>query len=436
MSKKYKSCKACEQVVVHNGMYKWVIFLILAIGYAIVYFHRVAPAVVAPELMLSFDVKGVYLGVLASAYFYPYAVMQLPSGLLSDSFGPRKTVTLFSLIAGVGALVFGMSPNFSTAVLGRVMVGLGVSMLFVPTLKILTNWFTREEFPILTGILMAIGGVGWLLAAAPLALLVVWVGWRFTFLIIGLVSIALALLTYLVVRDNPLQRKSLKNSEEKSIKLTGLEKETISLFQGIKIIVSEQKFWPLAIWFFFTGGILFGFGGLWAGPYLTHVYNLSKAEVGAILMMIAAGMIVGSPVLSYVSEKVFQARKPVLLISSSVLVCVWILLVLWVDGLNISLLYAVFFLLGVFASGIVVIGFTAAKELFPAQIVGTSTGMVNLFPFAGGALFQPLAGFILDHMAKGSSVYTAAVYRISFLSFLLAAVISLVSIVFMHETYV
>jgi len=72
------------------------------------------------------------------------------------------------------------------------------------------------------------------------------------------------------------------------------------------------------------------------------------------------------------------------------------LLILLVDGLDVSFLYIIFFLLGIFASGIVVIGFTAAKELFPTQIAGTSTGMVNLFPFAGGALFQPLCTGLPD----------------------------------------
>jgi len=417
-----------------NSKQRWAIFLILAIGYAIVYFHRVSPAVVAPELVKSFHIKGIALGVLASAYFYPYAVMQLPSGLLSDSFGPRKTVTFFTLIAAAGAILFGISPTFSTAILGRVMVGLGVSMLFVPTLKILANWFEAREFAILTGVLMAIGGLGWLSAATPLALLTLWLGWRVTFLIIGLVSLSLALLTYLIVRDSPAQLRAIGMSEVKGSISSSSGKQKIPLLQGVKIVLSEKNFWPLAVWFFFTGGILFGFGGLWAGPYLMQVYAFSKARTGNILMMIAVGMIVGSPMLSYLSEKVFRARKPVLLISSFTLIGIWILFILLVDALNVSFLYVVFFLLGIFASGIVVIGFTAAKELFPTQIAGTSTGMVNLFPFAGGALFQPLIGLILDSSGRLGNMYSPQAYRISFMGFLLAAIVALLSVPFMRET--
>jgi len=415
--------------------YRWVIFLILAIGYAIVYFHRVAPAVIAPELTRNFGIKGAALGILASAYFYPYAVMQLPSGLLSDSLGPRKTVTAFTLVAAVGAILFGISPTFFTAVLGRIMVGLGVSVLFIPTLKILANWFEVEKFAIVAGILMAIGGLGWLSAATPLALLTLWLGWRLTFIIIGLLSLILALLTYLIVRDSPpeLVASSIPEAERTISSSSGEPK--LSLLQGVRMVLSEKNFWALAAWFFCTGGILFGFGGLWAGPYLMQVYTLTKTQTGNILMMIAVGMIVGSPMLSYLSEKVFRARKSVLLISSFTLTGIWVLFVFFVDGLSVLFLYGLFFLLGIFASGIVVIGFTVAKELFPTQIAGTSTGMANLFPFAGGALLQPLIGLVLDCSGRSGITYSVEAYRLSFVGFLVAAVLALISVFLIKETH-
>ena len=414
--------------------HRWVIFFILAIGYAIVYFHRVAPAVIVPELTRSFGIKGVALGVLASAYFYPYAVMQLPSGLLSDSLGPRKTVTAFTLLAAVGAILFGISPTFLTAILGRIMVGLGVSVLFISTLKILANWFEVEKFAIVAGALMAIGGLGWLSAATPLALLTLRLGWRMTFIMIGLVSLVLALVTYLVVRDSPAELGAAGIPESKVASSSPSGEQKLPLLQGVKMVLSEKNFWPLAVWFFCQGGILFGFGGLWAGPYLMQVYNLSKAQAGNILMMIAVGMIVGSPMLSYLSQKVFRARKSVLLISSSTLTGIWVLFVFLVDGLSVLFLYGLFFLLGIFASGIVVIGFTAAKELFPAQIAGTSTGMANLFPFVGGALFQPLIGLVLDYGGRLGNTYSVQAYRISFAGFLVAAALALISVLFMRET--
>lgn len=132
--------------------YRWLIFWVLAVGYLFVYFHRVSSAVVAPELAQTFGISGATLGILASAYFYPYACMQLPVGLLADSLGSRKTVTVFLSIASLGAVLFGLSPNVTVAILARVMVGLGVAALFVSTLKVLAEWFRAREFAGATGI--------------------------------------------------------------------------------------------------------------------------------------------------------------------------------------------------------------------------------------------------------------------------------------------
>jgi len=134
-------------------------------------------------------------------------------------------------------------------------------------------------------------------------------------------------------------------------------------------------------------------------------------------------------------DAVFRARKSVLLISSFTLTGIWVLFVFFVDGLSVLLLYGLFFLLGIFASGIVVIGFTVAKELFPAQIAGTSTGMANLFPFAGGALLQPLIGLVLDCSGRSGTTYSVEAYRLSFVGFLVAAVLALISVFLIRETH-
>ncbi|MCK5723499.1 MAG: MFS transporter, partial [Gammaproteobacteria bacterium] len=136
--------------------YRWVVFCLLAFGYLLVYFHRLCPAVVALDMQADLQTSGALLGFLAAAYFYPYALMQLPSGLLSDSWGPRKTITVFFAIAGASSIFLGMVESMGLAILARTLVGLGVAMLFVPTMKVMTNWFKIEEFARMTGILMAV----------------------------------------------------------------------------------------------------------------------------------------------------------------------------------------------------------------------------------------------------------------------------------------
>ena len=183
--------------------YRWLIFWIMAVAYVFVYFHRLCPAVVATDLQETFQASAGFIGLLASAYFYPYAVMQFPAGLLSDSLGPRKTATVFLVIAGVGSLVFGLAPTMEVAIAARVLVGLGVSMVFIPAMKILSQWFRVREFAFMTAILMIMGGVGGLTAATPLALMTGWVGWRVSFEIIGGITLVMALLVWIFVRNRP-----------------------------------------------------------------------------------------------------------------------------------------------------------------------------------------------------------------------------------------
>jgi len=151
--------------------YRWLIFVIMASIYFAAFFHRVCPAVIALDIQETFNISAELVGLLASAYFYGYAIIQFPAGLLSDSFGPRKSVTLFAIIGAVGSILFGLAPNIETALVGRVLVGLGAGMVFAPTMKILSSWFRVNEFTKMNAIFLATGGVGALSAAEPLALM-------------------------------------------------------------------------------------------------------------------------------------------------------------------------------------------------------------------------------------------------------------------------
>jgi sugar phosphate permease len=409
--------------------YRWLIFWILALSYILVYFHRLCPAVVAVDMMHDLHAGGTLLGLLGSAYFYPYALMQLPAGLLSDSWGPRRTITLFFAVAFVGSLLLGLAPSVLWAIVGRTLVGLGVSMLFVPTMKVLAEWFRIREFATMTGILMAMGGIGTLSAATPLALLSTWIGWRLSFVVVGILTSALAILVWLFVRDRPADLGWPSPSEP-----SGPSPQNIGLMEGMKRVLAYGRFWPIAIWFFFDCAVFFSFGGLWGGPYLMQVYGLTKAQAGQILSMLAIGMIVGSPMLSVLSNRIFRGRKSVIVLSSFVLLCLTALLAFHTDDLPLPVLYLISLGLGIFSSAIVVIAFTTTKELFPVQIAGTSTGLVNIFPFAGGAVFQPLLGYILESHGRVQGAFTLAGYQKAFLVLFVCGIIAFLASLCLQET--
>jgi sugar phosphate permease len=412
--------------------YRWVVFALLAGGYLLVYFHRLCPAVVALDMMEDLHAEAWLMGLLGSAYFYPYALMQIPSGLLSDSWGPRKTITVFFLLAGVASILFGMVDSVQWAIGARVLVGVGVAMLFVPTMKVLTHWFKISEFAMMTGVLMAVGGLGALSAASPLAWLSGEIGWRSSFMIIGVVTLAMAVGIWFFVRNRP-EDMGLPPVEA-VLAEPGEEPKTIGLRQGMWMVARTPRFWALAIWFFFAMGIFFSFGGLWGGPYLMQVYGMSKVHAGGVLSMLAVAMIFGSPLLSFLSDRVFRSRKVVLMGCSAGLVLLTLPLALAPAAMTVSMLYGWMLLMGFFGSSVVVIGFTAVKELFPVRIAGTAVGLVNLFPFLGGAVMQPVIGLALDMQGRGPEGYSAEAYGSAFFLYLVSAVISLVAAFFIKET--
>jgi sugar phosphate permease len=410
--------------------YRWVIFSILAIGYLFVYVHRVSTAVVAPELVKSFEISGTILGVLASAYFYPYAFMQLPIGLLADSLGPRKTITIFLLIACFSTVLFGSSPNISTAIFARVLIGLSAAALFIPTMKILAEWYRLNEFASMAGILMAVGGIGWLLATTPLALLINGLGWRMAFVLIGIMMLIITILTWTLVRDRPEEMGWPRVSD------AGLApaRVNIGFADGVKVVLSEKYFWPLAIRFFCSYGAVIGFGGLWGGLYLMEIHGLTKAQAGNVLMMIPIGLILGSPLLGWLSDRVFSARKPVVIGGAFIHLLAWVPLALWTEKLNLPLLYLLSFMIGVFGTGISMVAFAAHKELYPKEIAGTSIGLINTIPFGGAAIFPPLMGYIMDKVGRVAGAYPVNAYKKTFSLCFILAVIAFLGVCFMKET--
>ena len=395
--------------------------------YVLVFFHRLCPAVIALDIQASFGLSGTLLGVLGSAYFYSYAIMQLPTGLMADSWGPRKTVSVFFILAGIGSVLMGLAQSLPVAVLGRILVGIGVSTVFVCNFKLLSEWFSTRQFVVMGSAFMAMGGLGALSSSAPLAWVSNTIGWRMTLIAVGGITLLMAVFVYAFVRNRPpdMGLPPIKpDRDEAQIK--------IGLLSGMKMVITSGRVWPITIWAFCVVGISFAVGGLWGGPYLMHVYGLSKTAAGAVLSTFALAMIFGSPFLGWLSNRF--GRKPVLIGCSMTMITVTGLMSWFVDTLPMPALYILFFCFFVTGGAIGPIVAAISKELFPIAISGTSVGIVNLFPFAGATFFQILIGAVLTSQSHGQTRYATISYRYMFLICLTGATLSLVAAALTKET--
>ena len=413
---------------------KWSIFSILILTYILVYFHRMAPGVVSEDLMAEFSTTGTSLGTLSAIYFFVYAVMQIPSGVLADTLGTRTSVVAGNLTAGLGSIFFGLATTFELACIGRFLVGLGVSVVFVSIMKNNSVWFEEKVFGYMSGLTLLFGNLGSILAAGPLSLLLNYFTWRSIFVGIGSISIFLALLGLLFVRNKPEDLGFTSPNFKNSTSATTLEG---SWFRSLLNIIRELRIWP-GFWvqFGMIGG-LYSFMGLWAMPYLRDTQGLSRNEAADYVTVMLLSFAAGALFFGWFSDKIGKRKVILLTAVLCYLVCWLIFLYLPIQtGIWSYLLFAV---MGASGSGFV-LTFACAKEIIHPELAGMAVSVVNTGCFIGTSLMQPLFGWIADFSWNGATlngarIYSLANYHDGFMAMFAFGVIGLLGAMRIRETH-
>jgi MFS family permease len=379
------------------------IFSTLSALFTLSMFYRVSNAVIAPDLIQDLGLNAETLGILGGAYFYSFALLQIPMGPMLDRIGPRIIIASFSFMGALGAFLFAFGTSFTSALLGRILIGGGMSSVLMGSFKVLVLRFPPDRFATLVGILLSIGTLGNILAASPLAYLTSSIGWRMTFNLAGGITVLLAFLIFWVLKGE-------KNTEDHG----SPSKPEIGVFSSMRLILSSLVFWQIGVVAFFRYGTFVGLQGLWLGPFLIDTEGYSTVQTGNLLIFLAIGIIVGGPIAGRLSDRILQARKGIALWG---LVLYALSLFPLVGVLNIESRYLygfLFFLMGLFSSFGMVI-YSHAKELFPISISGTIMTSVNFFTMAGAAIFMPLLGRIVESFPKTNHAYPAEAYHLAFL---------------------
>jgi len=406
--------------------YRYIIYLVVALAYFFVYFHRTSAAVMAPELTKAFNIAPTALGLFGSMYFYAYALGQLPAGILADRWGARKTMALFVFIAGIGAIIFGMAGTFSTALVGRFLVGFGVGFVYVPAMRILADWFKKNEFATYSGLLLAVGNIGSLASAAPLVALMAAIGWRNSMVSVGVISMVIAILAYLFIRNKPHEVGGASIPEIEGTVVAGTAGPSLGIGQALAIISRNYNFWTISVLFFILYGTIMGFQGLWAGPYLMNVYGMDKAAAGKVLSLIPLGMIFGCPLSGIISDRILKSRKKVVFGGTLIYLLTWIPLIWMTSTMSPAFLKVLFFVYGFFG-GFFVVMYANLKENVDLQIQGTATGYLNVFVFVGGAVFQQvMAAIIAKYPTTAAQLIPATAFKSAFLFCFVALIVGLV----------
>jgi sugar phosphate permease len=406
-----------------------VVFALGAAAFWFSFFHRVAPAAIAADLTASFEVTGAALGALAATYFYVYTVMQVPTGVLADTLGPRRVLTAGGIIAGIGSLLFGVAESIAWAAAGRTLAGLGVSVAFISLLKLNASWFDERRFATTSGLAQVIGITGAFAATAPLAWLVTVVSWRSVFIAVGAASILLALATWWLVRDEPNAGASMDGTGGVD-RRTGeaLRAAEARWYRSMMQVVKNRATWPCFWVNFGISGSYMSFIGLWAVPYLMHVYGMTAVAASRHTSVMLVAFAVSVACVGAWSDRI-RLRRPLIIGSAALYCAFW---GAWISGaVPGAATYAVFALMGFIATGFT-LSWACAKELNPPSCAGMATGLANTGGFLAAGILQPLVGWVLDQSAVDGDALSG--FRPALGVLMLFALIGLAGTLFIRET--
>lgn len=376
----------------------WLFWLIAAVFYGYEFTHRVAPMVMIPQLMQSFDVSRAQLGDLASFYFYGYALIQVPAGMLVDRFGVRVILTFGCLIIALGSFCLNATSFLAFACLSRFIIGVGSAFAFVSCLKILSEHFQPKLFPLMVGLTNLFGICGAILGGAPLAKLLYLLKWQEVYLVLGLMAMGLAATIWLVIRDPSGVCKTYKPGVDNKI------------WQGLTEVIKQPQTWFLSFYAMLIVAPITAFAEMWGVEFFETSYNLVVEQAAGFLKYIFYGIAIGGPTIGWLGSRLNKLQPWFWL--CSILALTALSSTIFIKFENLSHLKLLLFLYG-FASSHMLLCFSIANQFYPEWAKATAIGFINMMIMGGSAIFQPLIGKLLDLSlsAKGYSLDSQVGYQ-------------------------
>jgi predicted MFS family arabinose efflux permease len=367
----------------------WAIFWVGSAGFVLSMFYRVSTTVISAELVKDLHLTSSQLGSLSSAFFYAFALCQLPLGMALDRLSIRLVVPLLNVLGVIGALFFSLAQTSSQMVWARVIMGIGMSCNLMGAMTLIALWFPVTRFATLSGLMAGIGVLGNLMAATPLAFLAHGLGWRKSFLLLAGLNVLLALGFFLIVRDRPPQ-------DRPSTPKIG------NPFKGLKAVLKLPVYWGISIGTFFRYGCLMAIQGLWAGPYLINGLGIDILTTGNALILMGIGNMVASPVFGRISDRLVQSRKKVILPSLWIMALLILTLAFLPRGISVVWVYLWFLIFGIStAPGQIM--YPHIKELVSSEVMATAMTGINLFTMLGAAFLMQAMGLLVEAGPRGLS---------------------------------
>lgn len=381
---------------------------------------RLWPGLTMQYTMENFSIDTKKFGLLAAFYYYGYAGMQIPVAILLDRFGARYIIAFLCALCGLSMLFFMHTDNFYLALLSRFLIGVGSSVGFLGVSKVISEWFSPNQYAKMVGFSFTFGLMGAVYGGRPISSLIEQYGEYSIALGLSIISLIIAVMIYLALEN--------KSDNSKS--------ETNFNISDLKSIIYSPIVWCVAISNLLMVGVLEGFADIWGVQYLMIAYDIEKSDAAGIISFIFLGMLFGGPLLALLNKKL--GSYTIIALCGLGMGSIFCLVLSYY--LSTFILMSLFFIVGLMCCYQVII-FSASAKLVEPKNLGITIAFLNSINMLGGSFFHTIIGMIMEKNTTSIVVqdvksYEYALSIIPICAILGAIIICLIGIRLRYNTMV
>ena len=362
------------------------------------YVNRFNYSPIIPLLKADLGISNTQAGWLMALFFISYTIFQLPAGFLGDRFGPRKVLTCGAVISIAGNLIFSQATSFGILSLGQLTNGLGQSMGWTSSLKLIVSWFPRSRRATAIGLFATCVTGGSSVGIRLSGLLGDHLGWRSSFIIPPVLMAMVALLFCMMVKDNP-REKGLPDFDDEIYLERQIENDPRS---RLSLVMTNRILWSVALVYFCFVYVQFGCL-VWIPSFLKEGYAMSVDRASTISAFVLLPGVFASPLAGYLSDHYFGGkRKPLILMGMFILALATFLLS---REVSITLAAGLLAIVGLMIIMPDVLLAAYPSDILSRKLSATGMGFLTTFTSIAGIITTPLSGKIIDLFGSYTAVF-------------------------------
>ncbi|MDF2867421.1 MAG: Transporter, superfamily [Gammaproteobacteria bacterium] len=411
------------------GVRPWIVCFSAALFFFYEFIQMNMFSAIDADLMRDFHINAHQLGYLSAVYFYSNVIFLFFAGMLLDRFSTRRIIFISLAICAGGTLAFALATNYYLAAFFRFLTGIGSAFCFLSCIRLASRWFPANMMALVSGLIVTMAMTGGMVAQTPLTMLVEKFGWRQALIYDAALGVVILAIIMLNVRNYPVGYAAADFEQHKFLSELGY-------WRSFKLAYFKVQNWLCGIYSSLLNLSIFLLGAIWGSLYLMQIHHFTHEQATYPTSLIFTGTILGAPLMGWLSDRMGR-RKPLMLLGA-VLSLALVLAVIYIPNLSLISYSILFFLLGLTTST-QVISYPTVTESSPKIITATAVSVVSLCCIGGGAIFQPLFGWLMDLskdaiVVNGVHVYTLHDYHMGLAILPIAFLIALLAAIFIKET--